>query len=73
MATECTIPLAKLRSDPFNLVLGNMVYAKVIAVNAYGDSSASAVGSGALIVLVPDAPIALLNDPAITNNQVVGL
>jgi len=54
-------------------VLGNAVYTKVIAVNAYGDSPASPVGEGALIVLVPDAPVDLLNDPTVTNNQVIRL
>lgn len=73
LSTECQIPLLQLRSDPFNLVLGNAVYTKVIAVNAYGDSPASPVGEGALIVLVPDAPVDLLNDPTVTNNQVIRL
>ena len=68
VTTECQIPLVQLRSDPFNLVIGNAVYAKVIAFNAYGDSPASPVGEGALIVLVPDAPVNLLNDPTVTNN-----
>jgi hypothetical protein len=53
-------------------VLGNTIYAKVIAVNPYGDSASSPVGEGALIVLVPDAPVDLRNDPSITSAQVIG-
>lgn len=40
----------------------------MIAYNYYGDSATSQVGSGAVIVLVPDAPISLINDPTITNS-----
>jgi hypothetical protein len=38
------------------------VFVKVIATNVYGDSPYSDVGSGALIWVVPEAPINLLND-----------
>lgn len=34
---------------------------KVIAINAYGNSSQSSVGGGAVVVLVPDAPVNLVN------------
>jgi len=44
------------------------VYAKVVAYNYYGDSlSESNLGNGAIIVFVPDHPLALRNDPLITN------
>jgi hypothetical protein len=34
---------------------------KLIAINAYGNSSYSSVSTGAVIVLVPDAPINLVS------------
>ena len=41
---------------------------KVVSVNTYGDSPLSTVGSGAVIQLVPDAPINLQNSPTITSD-----
>ena len=43
-----------------------------MAVNAYGDSEISEPGNGAVIVLVPDAPQTLANNPAITSKTVIG-
>ena len=39
-----------------------------MSVNFYGDSAESAVGSGAVIQLVPDAPVSLTNDPSTTTD-----
>jgi len=43
---------------PFNLITGSNVLVYVIATNSIGSSSASAVGSGAIVKLslIPDAP-----------------
>jgi len=46
---------------------------KVIATNAYGDSLISDAGNGAIIVLVPDSPTLLINDPLITSRTQIGL
>jgi hypothetical protein len=46
---QCTVPLADLTSTPFNLLLGDHVDVKVIAINVYGNSAFSAVGDGAFI------------------------
>jgi hypothetical protein len=68
MSTICTVPISKLTATPFNLVQGNHVDVKVISYNTYGDSvTASPLGNGATIVLVPDAPLNLANVPAVTN------
>jgi hypothetical protein len=40
-------------------------------VNVYGDSIKSDVGIGAVIQLVPDAPVSLTNDPSITSDLVI--
>ena len=65
--TECTIPLSTLTSEPFNLVLNDSIDAMVEAYNAYGTSGFSAVGGGALIQYVPDAPIDLTTEPDSTS------
>ena len=58
-ATVCTVPVTALKSTPFSLDWGTSVYAKVVAINAYGDSSASDAGNGAIITTSPDAPTSL--------------
>lgn len=50
------MPLSALTAAPYSLTMGMHVYIRVTAYNAYGDSAVSVVGSGALIVYVPDAP-----------------
>ena len=42
-----------------------------MATNAYGDSAISDVGNGAIMVLVPDAPINLQDDPLTTSDSVI--
>jgi len=44
---------------------------KVIATNSYGDSFISEPGSNDGIEFVPDPPMNLQNDPAITSDSVV--
>lgn len=68
-AKSCSIPLTTLIVSPFNLIQGASVYAQIIATNAYGDSSTSPVGNGAAIVLVPDAPVGLANNNAVTTQS----
>lgn len=62
-----------MTSEPFNLVLGDSIDVIVVAQNIYGDSTASAEGSGANIFLVPDAPINLADAPLITSSSQIGL
>jgi hypothetical protein len=70
---ECTIPLAVLTADPYNLILGQTIESKVIATNNYGSSDVSEVGGTALIVLVPSEPLSLDNNPAITMGFNIGI
>jgi|LakMenEpi03Aug12_release.lakeMendotaPanAssembly.Ray.scaffolds.fasta_scaffold3917027_1 hypothetical protein len=53
----CTVPLNIFTASTFSLTLGNNINMKVIAYNSYGNSSESALGGGAVILLVPDAPV----------------
>ncbi len=43
--------------------------AAFIASNAYGNSALSGVGGGAIVVLVPDAPLTLAEDRIFTNKN----
>lgn len=61
-AKSCSIPIAVLNSAPFNLAWGSSVYAKVSAINAYGESAMSTVGNGGLLITSPSAPINLAED-----------
>ena len=57
--TTCTVPVTSLRASPYSLEWGSSVFAKVIAVNIYGNSIESTDGNGAVITTSPDAPINL--------------
>lgn len=53
----CVIPVSTLTASPFSLEQGDIVYARVMATNAIGDSSVSDVNSsGADIRVVPTTP-----------------
>ena len=65
--TKCNVPLEVLYDEPYNLELGDSVYAKVLSGNFYGEGPISASGNGATIVLVPHPPVLLVNDAAKTN------
>lgn len=54
--------LLTLINEPYSLSLGDSVYAKIIAVNYYGQGIFSSAGNGATCVLVPSAPLQLAND-----------
>ena len=58
----CTIPVAVLREAPFNLLWGSHILAKVVAINAYGNSLVSEQGSGAVIISKPSAPTNLVKE-----------
>ena len=58
----CTVPVSTFRASPFQIAWGGHIYAKVVAVNAYGISAESDVGNGAQIITYPDAPLLLSED-----------
>ena len=72
---ECTFAIAALMEDPFNLQLGDSIYAKVLAYNAIGDSPLSTAGNGATVfqVIVPDAPVNLQRVNAETTTSQIGI
>lgn len=54
---SCVISLATLEVEPYMVDGGDSVYAKVSAVNFYGESAQSEEGNGAYHTQVPDAPV----------------
>lgn len=70
---QCSIPLSTLIQAPYSLALGHTINAKLIAYNDYGTSLESSAGGGAVIVLVPDAPVSLANVPSLTRDNKIGL
>lgn len=64
---SCTVPISRLRSNPYNLEWGSSVYVKVTAINSVGTSEESDQGNGAVILTVPDAPVDFMNDPLVTS------
>ena len=60
--------MTTLKAAPYNLVKDDSVNVKIVSVNFYGNSVESVIGSGAVIQLVPDAPVSLTNDPTVTTD-----
>jgi len=52
---------------------GNSIFAKITAVNIYGNSIESSGGNGAIILTNPDAPLTLQNVPQVTSGYQIGL
>jgi len=57
--TSCIISVQTLREAPYSLAWGDSVFAKVLAINFYGESALSESANGAEIVTTPSAPIGL--------------
>jgi len=55
----CNIKLDTLIVAPYSLTLNQEIWAKIIAINFYGESPISSAGKGGLVKLIPDAPINL--------------
>lgn len=65
--------MTTLRDAPFLLEFGDSVFAKVVAINYYGESEESDEGNGAIVLLVPDAPTGLADNVAVTTAYVIGI
>lgn len=71
---QCSIPISTLTNSlTFNLSVGVSVNVQIIAINAYGFSTVSVVGTGAVIVYSPDAPINLVENTLVTLQNQIGL
>jgi hypothetical protein len=67
------IPHTVLIEAPYSLVLGDEVRVRISAVNLYGPSVTSNDGNGAIIELIPSAPVALSNVEAQTSASQISL
>ena len=61
VALTCSVPIATLMASPYNLPWGSSIHAIITSTNAYGTSIDSAAGNGAVILIVPDAPVSFAN------------
>jgi hypothetical protein len=66
------MPLIDLIEAPYSLSLGDSVYAKIIAINQYGQGIYSSAGNGATLVLVPSPPLSLTNNEDVTAESIIG-
>lgn len=69
----CNINFSTLIAAPYNYNGGESVYAKVIAVNTYGETVLSTEGNGAVYTRVPDAPLSLTEDNSVRSSTDNGL
>jgi hypothetical protein len=62
-------------SEPFNLQIGEGIYAKVVAFNTIGESPESSESNGATVFVVvePDAPVNLQRDNGATTTSIAAL
>jgi len=72
-ATTCTVPVSALKAAPYSLNWGTNVHATVEAINAYGFSTVSAAGNGAIITTTPGAPYLLTEVVASRTKSTLGL
>jgi titin len=70
---KCTVPVTVVTGEPYKNPWGSSIWADLQAFNYIGGSHVSDAGNGAVIIIVPDAPINLANVPSITNAYQVGL
>jgi hypothetical protein len=58
-ALSCSVPVDTLLQAPFSLQWGSNIYARIVAVNLYGESQVSEAGHEAQILTIPDKPVSL--------------
>lgn len=68
----CHIDISTLIAS-YNLDGGDSIYAKVVAVNSYGETAQSEEGNGAYYTRVPDIPINLAQDVALRTSTDEGI
>jgi hypothetical protein len=72
-ALTCMVTKSALRTDPYNLQWGDDVWARVTAINLYGDSLVSEPGNGAKLLTYPDPPINLVEDWSPKTQTTIGI
>jgi len=72
-ALTCMVTKSALRTDPYNLQWGDDVWARVTAINLYGESLVSEPGNGAKLLTYPDPPINLIEDWSPKTQTTIGI
>jgi hypothetical protein len=67
--TQCSVPLKTFIGEPYNLKHLSSIFARIVAVNFYGDSVLSDAGNGAILFFVPDPPIDLAKNVNFVSSQ----
>ena len=68
----CEVPILSLMANPFDLLQGDLVVAKITATNTYGTSAESVLNTeGALIEVVPHKPPTIPRKGWATNENVI--
>jgi hypothetical protein len=62
-----------LRAAPYSLEWGSSIYAKVIAINSYGNSDESLEGNDGIITTTPDVPTSVIEVYADRSKSTLGL
>lgn len=68
---ECIVPLATLLEPPYELEFEDSIYARLSATNLFGTSEMSNSGNGAIMKVVPDAPINLVKNTVLSSKSVI--
>jgi hypothetical protein len=70
---ECLINISTLLALPYSVDGGDSIYAKVSAVNFYGEFARSTEGNGAYYTRVPDSPVNVAEDISVRTSTTDGL
>jgi hypothetical protein len=70
---SCLVNISTLLASPYNVDGGDSIYAKVSAVNFYGETAQSTEGNGAYYTRVPDAPLSLAENISVRTSTTDGL
>lgn len=69
----CNINFSTIVASPYNYNGGESVFAKVVAVNSYGETEQSTEGNGATYTRVPDSPNNLAENNSVRTSTENGL
>lgn len=69
----CLVQISTFLAEPYNYDGGDSVYAKVSAVNIYGESNQSEKGNDAYLTEVPDAPLNVAENNLVRTSTENGL
>lgn len=67
------IPITILQASPYQLTYGTNIKVYVIAFDSVGSGPASAIAGSAVSATVPDAPVSLTRNNALTSTSQISL